>query len=119
MATGFSVAAEAAERLQAGGISAEIVDLRSLAPLDIDTVVSSVRRTGALLTLEEGQVTCGVGVEVSARVQEVLGSIPTARIGALPAPISSNPVLEAECLPNASRVERAAQNLLRLRKAPN
>jgi acetoin:2,6-dichlorophenolindophenol oxidoreductase subunit beta len=113
------IAMEAAELLQAAGISAEIVDLRSLAPLDIDTVVSSVRRTGALLTLEEGQVTCGVGVEVIARVQDVLGSIPVARVGALPAPVSSNPVLEAECLPNASRVERAAQNLLKLRKASN
>jgi pyruvate/2-oxoglutarate/acetoin dehydrogenase E1 component len=107
------VALEAAGALQAEGISAEVVDLRSLAPLDIDTIVDSVRRTGALLTLEEGQVTCGVGVEVIERVREVLGSVSVARIGALPAPVSSNRVLEAACLPDASRVAQAARNLLR------
>jgi pyruvate/2-oxoglutarate/acetoin dehydrogenase E1 component len=109
------VAMDAARMLQDEGVSAEIVDLRSLAPLDIDTIVGSVRRTGALLTLEEGQVTCGVGVEVAARVQEVLGSIPSVRIGALPAPVSSNRILEPACLPDASRVSLAAKNLLKYR----
>ena len=109
------VAMDAARMLQDEEISAEIVDLRSLAPLDIDTIVGSVRRTGALLTLEEGQVTCGVGVEVIARVQEVLGPVSTARIGALPAPVSSNRVLEPACLPDASRVVLAARNLLKPR----
>ena len=109
------VAMDAARMLQDEEISAEIVDLRSLAPLDIDTIVGSVRRTGALLTLEEGQVTCGVGVEVIARVQEVLGPVSAARIGALPAPVSSNRVLEPACLPDASRVVWAARNLLKHR----
>jgi pyruvate/2-oxoglutarate/acetoin dehydrogenase E1 component len=107
------VAIEAAEVLQAEGISAEIVDLRTLSPLDIETIVGSVRRTNALLTLEEGQVTCGVGVEVIVRVQEILGSISASRIGALPAPVSSNRILEPECLPDASRVVVAARKLLK------
>jgi pyruvate/2-oxoglutarate/acetoin dehydrogenase E1 component len=107
------VALDAAKLLQADGISAEVVDLRTLAPLDMETIAGSVRRTGALLTLEEGQVTCGVGVEVIARVRELLGLIPSARIGALPAPVSSNPVLELACLPDASRVAVAARNLLK------
>jgi pyruvate dehydrogenase E1 component beta subunit len=107
------VAVDAADILQTEGISAEVVDLRTLAPLDIDTIVGSVRRTGALLTLEEGQVTCGVGVEVIERVREVLGSISAARIGALPAPVSSNRILESACLPDASRVVLAAHNLLK------
>jgi pyruvate/2-oxoglutarate/acetoin dehydrogenase E1 component len=107
------VALDAAKILQDEGVSAEIVDLRTLAPLDIDTIVDSVRRTGALLTLEEGQITCGVGVEVIARVQEVLGSISAARIGALPAPVSSNRILETACLPDAWRVALATQNLLK------
>jgi acetoin:2,6-dichlorophenolindophenol oxidoreductase subunit beta len=111
------VALEAATILQAEGISSEVIDLRSLAPLDIDTVVGSLRRTGALLTLEEGQVTCGVGVEVIARAQEVLGPISAARVGALPAPVSSNPILEPACLPDASRVATAARNLLEQRGA--
>lgn len=106
------VAQEAAELLEAEGISAEIVDLRSLRPLDIDTICASVERTGALLTLEEGQPTCGVGVEVAARVREAGIDVPTARLGALPAPVSSNPVLEAACLPDPPRIAAAARALI-------
>lgn len=107
------IAMEAAELLQSEGVSAEVVDLRSLSPLDIDTIVGSVRRTSALLTLEEGQVTCGVGIEVIARVQELLGPTPAARVGALPAPVSSNQILESACLPDARRVVHAAKHLLK------
>jgi pyruvate dehydrogenase E1 component beta subunit len=107
------IAIDAAKLLQMEGISAEVIDLRSLAPLDIETIVQSVLRTGALLTLEEGQVTCGVGIEVIGRVHEVIGLLPSARIGALPAPVSSNPVLEEASLPNASRVVSAARKLLK------
>jgi pyruvate/2-oxoglutarate/acetoin dehydrogenase E1 component len=106
------VALEAAETLSREGVSAEIVDLVTLAPLDIGTIAGSVRRTGALLTLEEGQTTCGVGVEVAARVADVLGAIRSARVGALPAPVSSNPVLEAACVPDADRVAAAGRALL-------
>src|SRR5271170_1626114 len=67
------VAMEAGEKLAGEGISSEIIDLRSLAPLDIETVTASVGKTGALLTLEEGQATCGVGVEIAAQVQARLG----------------------------------------------
>ncbi|MBN9006615.1 MAG: alpha-ketoacid dehydrogenase subunit beta [Rhizobiales bacterium] len=107
------VAMEAADLLQSEGVSAEVIDLRSLAPLDIDTIAGSVRRTNALLTLEEGQVTCGVGIEVIARVQEILAPISAARVGALPAPVSSNRVLEPACLPDAQRVVQAARKLLK------
>jgi pyruvate/2-oxoglutarate/acetoin dehydrogenase E1 component len=106
------VALEAAERLEGDGISCEVIDLRSLAPLDMATIIQSVARTGALVTLEEGQVTTGVGAEVIARVVETIGHLPWARVGALPAPVSSNPVLEAACVPNATRVAEAVRNLL-------
>ena len=106
------VAMDAAQKLQETGISAEVIDLRSLSPLDLETVAASVARTGALLTLEEGQATCGVGTEVAAQVYETLGSRPWARVGALRAPVSSNPVLEAACLPDAKRVVLAAHGLL-------
>jgi pyruvate/2-oxoglutarate/acetoin dehydrogenase E1 component len=111
-------AMEAAKLLEADGISAEIIDLRSLAPLDMDTIGASVEKTRALLTLEEGQVTSGVGVEVTARVHELLGLIPAVRVGALPAPVSSNPVLEQACLPDASRVVTAARKLLKQKTEP-
>jgi pyruvate/2-oxoglutarate/acetoin dehydrogenase E1 component len=98
------VALEAADQLEKDGISCEVIDLRSLVPLDLDTICGSVARTGRLVTLEEGQVTCGVGAEVAMRVFERQGPLPAMRIGALAAPVSSNPVLEAACLPNAGRV---------------
>ena len=106
------VALDAARSLQDEGISCEVIDLRCLAPLDADTVAASVKRTGALVTLEEGQITCGVGVELAAQVMERIGSIATARVGALPAPVSSNPVLEAACVPDSARVKAAVRRLL-------
>jgi pyruvate/2-oxoglutarate/acetoin dehydrogenase E1 component len=106
------IAMEAAQKLEQAGISCEVIDLRSLAPLDVGTLSQSVARTGALLTLEEGQATCGVGAEVGAAVHESVGARPWARMGALRAPVSSNPVLEAACLPSASRVVEAVRRLL-------
>jgi len=102
------VALEAAERLAREGVDCEVVDLRGLAPLDIETVAGSVGRTGALVTLEEGQITCGVGAEVAFRVQD------SARVGALAAPVSSDPVLEAACIPDAARAVAAVQRVLDL-----
>lgn len=110
------VALDAARKLQRVGISAEVIDLRSLSPLDIDTVSGSVKKTGALVTLEEGQVTCGVGNEVYARVKGLIGDVPWQRLGAAPAPISSNPVLEAASLPDSDSVALAVESLLRLGK---
>ena len=69
-------------------------------------------RTGALVTLEEGQLTCGVGAEVAFQVQEQVGAIRVARVGALPAPVSSNPVLEAASVPDADRVIAAVRRTL-------
>ena len=106
------VAMDAARDLAEKSISCEVIDLRSLAPLDVDTVVTSVARTGALLTLEEGQVTCGVGAELAARTYERIGPHRWARVGALRAPVSSSPVLERECVPSAARVAAAVEKVL-------
>jgi acetoin:2,6-dichlorophenolindophenol oxidoreductase subunit beta len=113
-AHGFMVriALEAAERLEIEGISCEVIDLRSLAPLDLSTVSKSAARTGGLVTIEEGQPTCGVGVEVAARLFETMAPMPWARVGALPAPVSSNPVLERACIPDPARVAATVRNLL-------
>ncbi|MFI4933639.1 MAG: alpha-ketoacid dehydrogenase subunit beta [Caulobacterales bacterium] len=108
------VALDAAERLAGTGVACEVIDLRSLAPLDIDTIASSAARTGALVTLEEGQLTCGVGAEIAFQVRERCGSVKVARVGALPAPVSSNPVLEAACIPDAARLIGAVHRLLNL-----
>jgi pyruvate dehydrogenase E1 component beta subunit len=98
------VALVAADVLSDFGISCEIVDLRSLRPLDVGLISDSIARTGALVTLEEGQLACGVGAEVAACVQAALGPLPVHRIGARAMPVSSNPVLEQECIPDAARV---------------
>jgi pyruvate/2-oxoglutarate/acetoin dehydrogenase E1 component len=108
------VALDAAEQLARIGVSCEVIDLRSLAPLDIASIVGSVARTGALVTLEEGQLTCGVGAEIAFQVRDQCGPIRVARVGALPAPVSSNPVLEAICVPDAARVIGAVHRLLSL-----
>jgi acetoin:2,6-dichlorophenolindophenol oxidoreductase subunit beta len=106
------VAMDAAKKLEEEGISCEVIDLRSLAPLDIETIALSVERTGALLTLEEGQATCGVGTEVAAQLHERKIAHRWARVGARRAPVSSNPVLEAACVPDAARVVEAVHDLL-------
>jgi pyruvate/2-oxoglutarate/acetoin dehydrogenase E1 component len=89
-----------------------VLDLRSLAPLDIAAIAASAARTGALVTVEEGQLTCGVGAEIAFQLRACAGPIAVARVGALPAPVSSNPVLEAACLPDADRVIAAVRHLL-------
>lgn len=106
------VADAAADLLAAEGVSCEIVDLRSLSPLDVATVAASAARTGALLTLEEGQATCGVGAEVIFRVREEVDALRAARVAAAPVPVSSNPVLEAASVPDPQRVAQAVRRLL-------
>jgi pyruvate/2-oxoglutarate/acetoin dehydrogenase E1 component len=106
------IAMQSAERLARDGVSCEVIDLRSLAPLDVATVAGSAARTGALVTLEEGQLTCGVGAEVAFRVQDAIGQLRVARVGALAAPVSSNPVLEAAAIPDAARVIQAVRRTL-------
>ena len=106
------VALDAAAQLEKSGVSCEVIDLRSLAPIDIATVAASVSRTGALVTLEEGQLICGVGAEIAFQIRELCGPVRVARVGALPAPVSSNPVLEAAVVPDTNRLIGAIRCLL-------
>ena len=112
----MSIVLEAADRLDKEGISCELIDLRTLAPLDLETLVDSTRRTGALLTVEEGQVVCGVGTEIAFVVRERVEQVQVARLGARRWPVSASPTLEAYCLPDPDRVMEAVKLLLRGRK---
>ncbi len=106
------VALDAAAQLESEGASCAVIDLRTLSPLDVDTVAASAARSKRLLTLEEGQLSSGIGAELAYRVQEKLGPLQVARVGALPAPVSSNPVLEAACVPDVERVLKKLRELL-------
>jgi pyruvate dehydrogenase E1 component beta subunit len=110
----IQIALEAAERLAADGVSCEVIDLRSLAPLDMEMVTASAMRTGALVIVDEGQQVCGMGAEIAFQVREKAAAMRVARVNALPGPVSSNPVLEAAALPDCSRVTAAIRRLLNI-----
>ena len=87
---------QAVETLAAEGISCEVIDLRTIKPLDMETILASVEKTGRLITVEEGYRSFGVGAEISARVMEKgfdLLETPVARIASLDTPIPFSPVL--------------------------
>jgi pyruvate/2-oxoglutarate/acetoin dehydrogenase E1 component len=97
---------EAAERLEREGVSAEVVDLRTLRPLDVATIVASVRKTNRIAVVEEGPLTGGWAGEVLALVTEhALGDLDDAwRITTPDSPIPYSPPLEDAFLPGADRI---------------
>lgn len=106
----------AAEELANDGYQIEVVDLRSIKPLDTDTVMASVARTGRLLCVGESWPWGGVTAEVVARVaQEGFGllDVPPQRLNAKDTPIPYHPNLWAAHRPTARRIAAAARNLLR------
>ena len=109
-------ALEAAERVESSGISVEVVDLRSLRPLDIDTVRASVRRTGRLLVTHEAPAAVGIGAEVAAGVVEsdALDYLlaPISRVCGLPIPMPYAKALETATIPQVEDVETAIKELM-------
>jgi pyruvate dehydrogenase E1 component beta subunit len=112
---GMTYALAAAEQLAADGIEAEVIDLRSLRPLDIDTVVESVKRTNRCVTVEEGWPVCSIGSEISAQLMtrafDYLDA-PVMRVTGkdVPMPYAAN--LEKLALPNVGEVIEAAKAAL-------
>jgi 2-oxoisovalerate dehydrogenase E1 component len=108
-------ALEAAEALAKGGKSAEVLDLRSLVPLDLDAVVRSVRKTSRLLVAHEDKVHGGFGGEVASQVQEAAFpwlDAPVGRVGSTFTPVGFNRILERAILPSAEKVLEAARKVL-------
>lgn len=106
------VAIEAATVLEKKGIQVEIVDLRSLRPLDEDTIVHSVRKTHRCVVVHEGWPYGGVGAEVSDRVQRLAFDFldaPILRVTTLDVPMPYNAKLEQLCMPQADRVIEAVE----------
>jgi pyruvate dehydrogenase E1 component beta subunit len=106
---------EAAERLATEGIEVELIDLRSLRPLDVETVVESVKKTNRLVTVEQGWPVCSIGSEISSQVVELafdyLDAPPLKITGRdVPMPYAAN--LEKLALPNVDEVVAAAKTVL-------
>ncbi len=111
---------EAAAKLAEQGISAEVIDLRSLKPLDEDAVLTSVRKTGRLIVVHEASGSCGVGAEVSALVSEKAFDAlvaPIVRLTGPDAPAPASYPLEQAFVPQAVQVVAAAEKLLMSRKS--
>ncbi|MEP3113967.1 pyruvate dehydrogenase complex E1 component subunit beta [Nisaea sp.] len=115
--TAFSImvgkALQAAEKLAEQGISAEVIDLRTIRPLDTATIIASVQKTNRLVTCEEGWATCGIGSEIATMVMEQAFDYldaPVARVAGedVPMPYAAN--LEAMALPQAENIVEAAKS---------
>jgi len=103
---------KAAEALQALGISAEVINLRSLRPLDREAIAASVRKTGRLVTVEEGWPACGVGAEVlSVAVEEAFDYLdaPPERVTGVDVPMPYAEQLEKAALPGVDDIVRVAR----------
>jgi pyruvate dehydrogenase E1 component beta subunit len=113
-ARGMVYALEAAEQLAGEGIEAEVIDLRSLRPLDLATIVESVKRTNRLVTVEEAWPVCSVGSEICARVAiEAFDYLdaPPAKISGVDVPMPYAANLERLALPNAAQVVEAVKSV--------
>jgi pyruvate dehydrogenase E1 component beta subunit len=109
---GMSYALKAAEELAKQNIEAELIDLRTLKPMDTDTIVESVKKTGRLVTVEEGWKQSGVGAEIAARVMEDAFDYldaPVTRVSGkdVPMPYAAN--LEKLALPSVAEVVEATK----------
>ncbi len=109
------VALEAAELLEQEGISAEVVDPRTLVPLDRETLVASVTKTGRALVVDEGHTSYGVSAELAAVLADEAFwhlDAPVKRLAALDVPIPFSPVLEDQTVPSPERVLEVAKALV-------
>jgi len=107
---------EIAEKLSKEGISVELIDLRTLVPLDIETIVRSTKKTGKLIIAHEASETGGFGAEISAKVTELCFEYldaPVKRIGGKHCPVPYSKVLEDEVLPQHHHLEEAIRLLVR------
>jgi pyruvate dehydrogenase E1 component beta subunit len=105
----------AADALENQGIDAEVIDLRSLNPLDMDTVLQSVRKTGKAMVIYEGWRTGGAGAEIVAQIQESAFDhldAPVERVATLDTPIPYNARLEKAALPSPAQIIEVAERML-------
>jgi pyruvate dehydrogenase E1 component beta subunit len=108
-------AQSAAEQLAAEGIQAEVIDVRSLSPIDYETIGASVKKTGRVIIVEEGPKTGGVSAEIAAGIMEYCGEFlqaPVVRVASPDVPVPFTPVLENAYRPDVPRIVEAARRLV-------
>lgn len=113
---GVHWALEASQRMSAEGVDVEIVDLRTLLPLDTESIFASVKKTGKVVIVHEDTFTGGIGGEVAALIVENVFSYldaPVKRVAALDTPVPYAPTLEEYFLPNADKVQAVLRELAR------
>jgi pyruvate dehydrogenase E1 component beta subunit len=104
-------AVKAADLLQADGVSAEVIDLRSLRPLDVNAIVASISKTHHAVVVNEGWRFCGYAAELSATIMDFAFDeldAPVARVTLPDMPIPYSEPLEIAMLPNADKIRSAA-----------
>jgi 2-oxoisovalerate dehydrogenase E1 component len=104
----------ACDELDREGISVEVIDPRTLAPLDIDTILNSVRKTHRLLVVDETYAPCGIGAEIAAQVMDRSFddlNAPIRRLNGDHTPIPYSPVLESAIVPNPTTIAQAIRAL--------
>jgi pyruvate dehydrogenase E1 component beta subunit len=111
----------AAEELAKEGISVEVVDPRTLVPLDTQTIRNSVQKTGRLVIADEAGPTAGFSAEVAAIATEDMATFaqlkaPVKRVCALPVPIPYSPILESHVFPDRQRIMGGVREVLRARR---
>jgi pyruvate dehydrogenase E1 component beta subunit len=105
----------AADELAAAGIAAEVIDPRSVSPLDVDTIAASVKKTGRLIVVHEAVEQGGIGAEIIARLQQQVFyylDSPILRVAAPFAPVPAGPTLEREFLPGKERIVEAVRKAI-------
>ncbi len=106
---------KAAEKLNSEGVSVEVIDLRSLIPLDEETIEKSVKKTNKVLVVHEDKVYGGFGGEISAIIADKFFEFldaPVKRVGSTFTPVGFNKILEQAILPNAEKIYNAAKELI-------
>lgn len=105
----------AAETLQKEGISVEVIDPRTLVPLDVDTILASVRKTGRLVVVDEARQYCSLASEISASVAEQAFyslKTPILRVTTPNVPIPFSPTMEKHIVPNAEKIAAAVRKVM-------
>jgi len=109
------LANQVADKLAKEGIAVEVIDPRTISPLDTDSIIESVEKTGRLVVVDEANPMCGMASEIASVVAcEALDCLeaPVVKVTAPHTPVPATPDLEADYVPSAPRIEAAVRKVL-------